>query len=308
MANSFAVIDVETALSNEVMSIGVVIAGSETMGMVTARYYVVEPECYEFGMFSDSLYIKGADVHLKGERDKVIEDVENYLEDNGVSKIFAYNASFDRSCLPELTDYSWYDIMRIAAYKQYNQMIPDCVECYGTGKMKRGYGVEPIFRMLSGDECYFETHNAYFDAIDELKIMELLGRDIGDYSVALLDSTPKTSRKNKPENTSSVEKRIERNTESVNRTFERLRSGEDIVKKTLFQRVGPFLSKSVLVEHVYKGGQEELSDRMILSYVVSPELAKVRFSKDDYENFKESYEDIANRRKTYITNSGTLLD
>jgi len=129
MANSFAVIDVETTLSNEVMSIGVVIADSETRGMVTARYYVVEPECYEFGMFSDALYIKGADAYLQGDRNEVIADIENYLEDNGVSKIFAYNATFDRSCLPELFDYSWFDIMRIAAYKQYNHMIPDSVEC-----------------------------------------------------------------------------------------------------------------------------------------------------------------------------------
>lgn len=307
MPNSFAVIDVETTLSNKVMSIGVVIAESETREMVKARYYVIEPECYEFGMFSDALYIKGSDVHLQSDRNKVIADIENYLKDNGVSKIFAYNASFDRSCLPELLDYSWFDIMRIAAYKQYNHMIPDSVECYGTGKMKRGYGVEQIFRMLSGDESYVETHNAYFDAIDELRIMKMLGRNLNEYSVALLDSVPKKQRKNNAEKTDIVEN-VEKKDRSIDRTFERPGSGENTIKKTLFQRVGAFLSKSVLVEHVYNGGQEELSDRMILSYVVSPELAKVKLSKDDYECFMESYEDIANRRKAYMTTSETLLD
>ena len=306
MAERFAVIDTETTWKKNVMSIGVVIADSETRKMVKARYYVVEPECYEFGMFSNQLYIKGADVHLKGDRNKVIEDVEDYLEDNGVSKIFAYNASFDRSCLPELSDYGWFDIMRIAAYKQYNHMIPDYVECYGTGKMKSGYGVEQIIRMLSGDERYVETHNAYFDAIDELRIMQLLGRDISKYSVALPESIPK--RTNKTENVGTAGNHIERNVKNFDRTFDRLDTGDNTTKKALSQRVGSFLSKSGLVEHVYNGGMEELSDGMILSYVVSPELAKGKLSRDDYEHFKESYEDIANRRKVYMTTSKTLLD
>ena len=38
--------------------------------------------------------------------------------------------------------------------------------------------------MIIGD--YHETHNAYFDAIDELKIVELLGLDIEIYYNARL--------------------------------------------------------------------------------------------------------------------------
>ncbi len=99
-------------------------------------------------------------------------------------KLFAYNASFDRNHLPEYRDYEWYDIMRLAAYRQYNKAIPDCADCYKTGRMKHGYGVENILRMLSNNSRYKETHNAVFDAEDELQIMQLLGRALSEYEIA----------------------------------------------------------------------------------------------------------------------------
>ena len=55
-----------------------------------------------------------------------------------------------------------------------------------TGKMKRGYGVEGILRMLGEDKNYCETHNAYLDAIDELSIVKLLNLDLGVYDVAII--------------------------------------------------------------------------------------------------------------------------
>ena len=74
--------------------------------------------------------------------------------------------------------------MRLAAYRQYNRAIPDCADCYKTGRLKRGYGVEDILRMFSGNKQYSETHNAVLDAEDELKIMQLLGRGIEEYKIA----------------------------------------------------------------------------------------------------------------------------
>ena len=196
MEKSFAVIDVETTFGNEVMSIGVAIADSTTKELIEARYYVIEPECNEISMYSGALYLKGADICLQADRSEVISDIKLFLKDFAITKIFAYNASFDKNHLPELADYNWFDIMKIAAYKQYNHMIPDSVECYGTGRMKKGYGVEEIIKMLSGKE-YVETHNAYFDAIDELGIIRMLGRDISDYDVALLSNSSKKSRRKK---------------------------------------------------------------------------------------------------------------
>lgn len=95
--------------------------------------------------------------------------------------MFAYNAAFDHNHMPELSRLDWFDIMRLAAYRQYNFRIPRSAECYGTGRLKRGYGVEPMLRLLSGDCGYQETHNALYDAMDELEIMRLLGHGLEDY-------------------------------------------------------------------------------------------------------------------------------
>lgn len=71
--------------------------------------------------------------------------------------------------------------MRIAAYKQYNSAIPPYSDFCNTRRLKRGYGVEPIYRMLSGDSFYHETHNAVNDAIDELSIIRMLGHPFSTY-------------------------------------------------------------------------------------------------------------------------------
>ena len=88
------------------------------------------------------------------------------------------------SRITELSGYEWYDIMRLAAYRQFNNSIPQTAECCKTGRLKRNYGVEPIMRMLTGNSSYFEVHNAVMDAVDELKIMELLGHGIEKYECA----------------------------------------------------------------------------------------------------------------------------
>ena len=110
-----------------------------------------------------------------------MEELKGWFAEYGIEDIFAYNACFDRNHLPELEDFQWFDIMRLAAYRQFNPCIPDCADCFSTGRLKRGYGVEPMLRLLSGRSSYRETHNALDDALDELKIMALLGRPCGDY-------------------------------------------------------------------------------------------------------------------------------
>lgn len=181
----FAVIDTETNWYNEVMSIGIVIADQATFQEVDILYYVFDPEYRVGGMYSMVLSVKGK---LKKEiccpRKKAMEEVRAILMKYDVKQLFAYNASFDKNLLGELSLFTWFDIMKVAAYKQYNHKIPDDVECCKTGKMKRDYGVEPMMRLLSGNQRYTEVHNAICDAIDELEIMRLLEKPLEEYSVA----------------------------------------------------------------------------------------------------------------------------
>jgi len=177
----FAVIDTETNWNDQVMSIGTVIADEETMKPLDARYHILTPEYTVGGMFEGTLFLDSPVRPILCTRAEALRELKAWFSLLDIRAVFAYNACFDRNHLPELRDCSWYDIMRLAAYRQYNERIPVDAPCCATGRLKRGYGVEAMLRLLSGRCAYCETHNAIHDAIDELKIMQLLGIPIRDY-------------------------------------------------------------------------------------------------------------------------------
>ena len=177
----FAVIDTETNWADQVMSIGTVIADADTFELIEAKYHILPIECEIGGMYEGTLFIKTPVQPVLCTRAEAISDLRAWFGQHEVRSIFAYNACFDRNHLPELRDFDWYDIMRIAAYRQHNPKIPANADCYSTGRLKRGYGVEPMLRLLSGNRTYHESHNAFFDTIDELEIMRLLEHRLKDY-------------------------------------------------------------------------------------------------------------------------------
>lgn len=179
MSRRFAVIDTETNWNDDVMSIGVLIARSKNFKHTDSRYYILPQEEKVGGMYSKSMRSTTHEI-LTGHRGEVIDDLRLVLYSNGVDDLFAYNASFDKRHLPELSDFSWHDIMKVAAYKQHNPHIPDHLPCCKTGRLKRGFGVEPMLQIL-GEEDYCESHNAIRDARDELMIMKILGYEIDFY-------------------------------------------------------------------------------------------------------------------------------
>lgn len=179
--NKFLVIDTETTWENEIMSIGAVIADSETMCPIEKRYYIIDPTYRNGGKFSFVLMHPRADKPIICTRSKAMNDLLECGNNHNIQEVFAYNASFDKAYLPELANYHWHDIMRLAAYRQYNATIPASAPLCSTGRLKSGYGVEPVLRMLTGNQTYRETHNALLDALDELKIMALLGHPVDRY-------------------------------------------------------------------------------------------------------------------------------
>lgn len=176
----FAVIDTETNWNNEVMSIGVVIADAKTFCVADRKYYIIKPEYLTGGMFSDTLHDVSPKLTIKCRRAEAIADLVNWLAKYEVTSLYAYNATFDYTHLPELSAFRWFDIMRLAAYRQYNPKIKEA-DCCRTGRLVRNYGVESILKLLSGNVGYSETHNALSDAVDELMIMKLLQHSPEDY-------------------------------------------------------------------------------------------------------------------------------
>lgn len=179
----FAVLDTETNLDNELISIGIVVS-DENFNIVDECYYVVTPECEKPAMYSSVVFHKDSyDLCKVDTRVEVIDNIKRFLKKNRVNKLFAYNAKFDFGILPELRSYTWFDIMRVAAYKQFNPTITDDMCCCGSGRLKRGYGVEPTLQRLLGDSSYREIHNALSDARDEFMIMKLLEYNLDVYEI-----------------------------------------------------------------------------------------------------------------------------
>lgn len=176
-----AVIDTETNWSDQVMSIGTVLAGSQSFQPIASKYHILTPECHRGGMYSDALYSHTPVPPITCTRETAMRELKCWFAENRVECIFAYNAAFDRNHLPELSKLRWYDIMRLAAYRQHNPRIGPAADCCSTGRLKRGYGVEAMLRLLSGNCRYRETHNALLDALDELEIMRLLRHSVEDY-------------------------------------------------------------------------------------------------------------------------------
>lgn len=179
MAEKFAVIDTETNWSNEVMSIGVVVAEDGVFESIDQKYLIIDEAAKVGGMFSYALVVKGQKPE-KCNKFKTIDQLIKYLKSYNVKSVFAYNASFDYRCLPELREFEWHDILSMAAYRQYNPAIPPDAICYGTGRLKSGYKVEDMMVMF-GEKGYCELHNALTDAIDELRIMKYLRHSIHKY-------------------------------------------------------------------------------------------------------------------------------
>jgi hypothetical protein len=180
-----AVIDTETNWHDEVMSVGIALADASDYRCVDKRYYIFDQEARVGGIYSYVVHMRNLP-EVVCTRKNAVDEIRKYLDENGVTKILAYNAKFDYNHLPELGDYDWYDIMRLAAYKQYNKAIPESLPCCKTGRLKTNYGVEPIMQMLTGNMRYSEVHNAVMDAVDELKIVELLGHGMEVYECAKL--------------------------------------------------------------------------------------------------------------------------
>ena len=192
---NIAVIDTETNWNDQVMSIGIVIADAVSFKIVSSKYYIITPEVLVGGKYSSALKFKNSQVTINCSRTEAISDLLMLLKNYCVSSIFAYNASFDCNHRPELSEFTWHDIMRLAAYKQYNPKISQNDECFSTGRLKRNYGVESILRMLIGNNDYCEKHNALYDAFDELEIMRLLGHNVEEYTCAIIKPKKALGRK-----------------------------------------------------------------------------------------------------------------
>lgn len=174
-----AVIDTETTWDDALMTIGIIVADADTLKPVAYKYFVIPDATRRGGMYSASINIDGLKISRLPEWGAILGTVA-FLRAHNVTSLFAYNAKFDKRHLNLSDRFKWYDILKVAAYKQYNPKIPVEAKCCKTGRLKTGFGVQNIMQLLT-EAPYQETHNAVVDALDELKIMRLLNLPLDIY-------------------------------------------------------------------------------------------------------------------------------
>lgn len=77
---NFVVIDTETTWKDEVMSIGAVIAYGHDFSVVDSRYYLIDPQYKQGGIFSKQLHLPGPPQEIIGSRDKVVVSMKKWLK------------------------------------------------------------------------------------------------------------------------------------------------------------------------------------------------------------------------------------
>lgn len=178
--NYFAVIDVETNWSQKMMSVGMVIADSEQFVAVDKLYFIISPEYQEGGYFSNALRNISDKLTIVCSRAEAISRLQNVLSTYGVESICAYNAKFDYRFLPELHNYTWRDIMCVAANLHTNDKLPKNEDYFSTGLLRRK-SFERIMRLVYW-QGYTEGHNALGDAVDELQLMQIINQKLEVYT------------------------------------------------------------------------------------------------------------------------------
>lgn len=161
------------------MTIGGVVA-NEQFEIVDQIYLMSFGAYMQGGLYKDRVY-KTSFAPKKMHTNEMIKEIRRFYDEHGCEMVFAYNAPFDKKLIESLPQDQWYDIMKIAAYKQNNPYLPEREEYCSTGRLKKDYNAERIFKLLSGNEGYKELHNAYQDACDELGIMRMMKVPIDAY-------------------------------------------------------------------------------------------------------------------------------
>jgi hypothetical protein len=182
---TIAIIDTKTNYIDNAISVGVAIVNTNNWQLQQAQYYLISPELINNHQY-DNLNIAHVYKSYFGQLSDVENHIRKLLSDYNVTNIYAYNATFVFQSLPGLQLYFWYDIMKIAAYKQYNKYLPQNIEYLENGRIKYGYGIKNIMEYLT-QTYFFYTNHALYDVLDEIRIMKMLELNIEEYNQAKIN-------------------------------------------------------------------------------------------------------------------------
>ena len=118
------------------------------------------------------------------------KDIENHirklLNKYKITNIYTYNGIFIFKKLPGLKQYHWYDIIKVAAYKQYNYKLLDNLPFREDGRLLCNCSIKEIMQILTKTYFYYTDH-ALYDTFDIARIMSLINLPIEQYSFSKIN-------------------------------------------------------------------------------------------------------------------------
>ena len=183
-----AIIDTKTNYLGNAISIGVAIVNAQ-FEIQQAQYYLIPEELMNEHASKDDYDI----VHVYKTYYGRLFDCQNHirtiLNQYNITNIYAYNAFYVKQTLPEMNNYNWFDVARIATYKQYNHKIPINTKCDENGQLLR-YTLSNVMELMTNGYYRYVNH-ALYNALDIIQLMKYIGLSIDKYEHAKLTCNKK---------------------------------------------------------------------------------------------------------------------
>lgn len=181
-----AIIDAKLNFIDEIISIGIAIVDAKTFEIKTAEYFLVPEELIIDGFNNGNITIAHTYQTYFGAHKDIENHIRKLLNQYNITNIYTFNGKFIYSKLTGLQKYHWYDIMKVAAYKQYNYKLPDNLMFNDQGRLLYKCNIKDLMEILTKTYFYYTNH-ALYDVLDETKMMKLLDLNINVYDCAKMN-------------------------------------------------------------------------------------------------------------------------
>ena len=85
-----------------------------------------------------------------------------------------------------MQNYHWYDIIKVAAHKQYNYKLPDNLMFNDQGRLLYKCNIKDLMEILTKTYFYYTNH-ALYDTLDIARIMKIVDLNINVYDCAKIN-------------------------------------------------------------------------------------------------------------------------
>ena len=183
---TIAILDAKTNFIDNIISIGVSIVNAKTFEVKTAEYFLIPEELIVDGLNNNNVNIHHIYKTYFGAQKDVENHIRKLLNQYGITNIYTFNGKFIYKQLTGLQNYHWYDIIKVAAHKQYNYKLPDNLMFNDQGRLLYKCNIKDLMEILTKTYFYYTNH-ALYDTLDIARIMKIVDLNINVYDCAKIN-------------------------------------------------------------------------------------------------------------------------